>query len=104
MLGVKHGRLYRLLGQPVCKSKGILDLGSVSVTDGCEATSNTVKSLSWYEMIQLDAQECEETPKGMVRRNMSSTQDRVQVVGKISSSNGEATTVDGVIGLETYSG
>jgi hypothetical protein len=27
MLGVRHGRLYRLLGQPMCKSKGILDLG-----------------------------------------------------------------------------
>jgi hypothetical protein len=49
----------------------------VSVTGGCEATSSTVRSLNWYEMTQLDAQECEETPKGMVRRNRSSTQDPV---------------------------
>jgi hypothetical protein len=32
-----------------------------------------IRSLNWYEMTQLDAWECEETPKGMERRNMSST-------------------------------
>jgi hypothetical protein len=31
VLGVRQGRLYRLLGQPMCESKGILDSGSVSV-------------------------------------------------------------------------
>jgi hypothetical protein len=69
VLGVRQGRLYRLLGQPVCKSKRILDLGSVSVTSGCEATSSTIRSLNWYEMTQLDAQACEETPKGMERKD-----------------------------------
>jgi hypothetical protein len=43
MLGVGHGMLYRLLGQPVCGSKGILDSGSLSVIGGCEATSSTVR-------------------------------------------------------------
>jgi len=46
MLGVRKGRLYMLLGQPVCESKGILDSRSMSVTGGCEATSTTVRSLS----------------------------------------------------------
>jgi hypothetical protein len=55
------------------ESKGILDLGSMSVTGGCEATSGIVRSLSWDEMTQLDAQECGETPKSMMMRNMSST-------------------------------
>jgi hypothetical protein len=97
-------RLYNLLGQPVCESKGILDSGSMSVTGGCEATSNTVKSLSWYEMTQLDSQECEETPKGMVRRNRSSTHDLVQVAGKLFGSKGATTTTNGVMGLETDPG
>jgi hypothetical protein len=100
VLGVRQGRLYRLLGQPVCKSKGTLDSELVLVTGGCEATSSTVRSLSWYEMTQLDAQECEETPKGMERRNRSSAQDPVQVAGKLSGSEGAATTADGVMGLE----
>jgi hypothetical protein len=52
-------------------------------------------------MTWLDAQECEETPKGMERRNGSSTQDPVQVAGKLSSSKGAA---NGVMGLETYLG
>ena len=50
IIGVKQGRLYRLLGHLVCKSKGILDSGSVLVIGGCEATSRTVRSLNWYEM------------------------------------------------------
>jgi hypothetical protein len=104
MLGVRQGRLYRLLGQPVCESKGILDSRSVSVTGVCEVTSSTVISLSWYEMTQLDAQECEETPKGMERRNKSSSIDPVQVARKLSGSEGEATTADGVMGLETDPG
>jgi hypothetical protein len=54
----------------------------VSLTGGCEATSSNVRSLSWYLMTQSNAQECEETPKGMERRNGSSTQDPVQVAGK----------------------
>jgi hypothetical protein len=55
VLGVRQRRLYRLLGQPVCKSNWILDSGSVSMTGGCEATSSTIKSPNWYEMTQLDA-------------------------------------------------
>ena len=50
MLGVRQGRLYRLLGHPVCKSKGILDSGSVLVIGGFEATSRTIRSLNWYEI------------------------------------------------------
>jgi hypothetical protein len=50
VLGVRQGRLYRLLGHPVCKSKGILDSGSVLVIGGCEATSRTIRSLNWYEI------------------------------------------------------
>ena len=49
----------------------------------------------------MNAQECEETPKGMERRNRSSAHDPVQVAGKLSSSEGAATTTDGVMGLET---
>jgi hypothetical protein len=86
----------------VCESKGILDSGSVSVANGCEATSGTFISLNWYEMTQLDAQECEKTPNVMVRRNRSSAQDPMQVAGNIFGSKGATTSVDGVIGLETY--
>jgi hypothetical protein len=32
-IGVREGRLYRLQGQPVRGSKGILDHGSMSVTE-----------------------------------------------------------------------
>ena len=31
MFGVKQGKLYRLLGQLVCGSKGILDRGLISL-------------------------------------------------------------------------
>ena len=88
----------------MCESNGILDSGSVSVTGGCEATSSTVRSLDWYEMTQLDAHKCEETPKGMVRRNGSSTQDPGLMVGRLSGSEGATTTTDGVMGLETDPG
>jgi hypothetical protein len=93
-----------LLGQPVCKSKGILDSGSLSVTGGCEATSSTVRTLNWYEMTLLDAQECEEISKGIVRRNRSLAQDPMQVVGKLFGSEGATTTTEGVMGLETDPG
>jgi hypothetical protein len=43
VLGVKQWMFHRLLGQPMCESKGILDLGLVLVIGGI------VKSLSWYE-------------------------------------------------------
>lgn len=77
MLIVKQGKLYRLLDQPVCGSKGILDQGLMSVTeseqeapkieliprtqssnpkDGHEASSSTIKT-SWYELTLMDAQE-----------------------------------------------
>jgi hypothetical protein len=45
VLGVRRGRLYRLLGQLVCNSKGILDSRLVLVTCGCDATSSSIKSL-----------------------------------------------------------
>ena len=32
ILGVREGKLYRLLGQPVYGSKGILDQGLMSMT------------------------------------------------------------------------
>jgi hypothetical protein len=47
----------------------------------------------------LDVQECEETPKGMEKRNKSSTQDLVQVAGKLFGLEGETTTIDGVDGV-----
>jgi hypothetical protein len=104
VIGVRQGRLYRLLGQPVCESKGILDLGSMSMTGSSEATSNIVRSLNSYEMTLLDAQKCKDTPKGMERRNRSSAQDPVQVARKLSGSKGAASVADGVMGLETYPG
>jgi hypothetical protein len=56
VLGVRYERLYRLLGQPVIVSNGFLDSESVfvSLTDGCEASSSTVKRLSWYEMTLME--------------------------------------------------
>jgi len=72
MLVVIHGMLYRFIKQLMCESKEILDPGSMSVIGGCEDTSSTLRILNKYEMTQLDAQECEKTPKGMVRRNKSS--------------------------------
>jgi hypothetical protein len=55
-------------------------------------------------MTLLDAQDCEETPKDMVRRNRSSAHDLVQVARKLSGSEGAATTAYGVMGLETDPG
>jgi hypothetical protein len=52
-------------------------------------------------MTQLDAHECEETPKGMERMNMSLAQDPVQVARKLPGSEGAATAIDGVMGMET---
>jgi hypothetical protein len=54
VLGVRYERLYRLLGQTVIGFKGILDSGSVSVTDGCETSSSTVRRLTWYEMTLME--------------------------------------------------
>ena len=69
-LGIKKGTMYRLLGQPVCESKGILDLGSVlsereqdawksEWVPGIQASSKTLRGLSWYEMMLMDAKGCE---------------------------------------------
>jgi hypothetical protein len=58
-------------------SSGFLDSESVPVSKseqvarkselipGTQASSSTLRGLSWYEMIHLDAQESKETPRGM---------------------------------------
>ena len=51
-LGIRDGALYRLLGQPLVKSKGSLDYGSLSVTDGEREAS--LNRLTWYEMALMD--------------------------------------------------
>jgi hypothetical protein len=66
-LGIRKGMMYRLLGQPVCESKGILDSKSMSMSgreqvarksgwiSGTRAPSSTLRGLSWYEMTSMDA-------------------------------------------------
>jgi hypothetical protein len=52
----------------------------------------------------LNAQECEETSKGIERRNRSSALDPVQVAGKLFGVEGASTATNGMMGLETYPG
>jgi hypothetical protein len=56
--GIREGMMYRVLGQPVVGSKGILDQISVSVVEssGRVASSKTAKSISWYDMTLMDEQ------------------------------------------------
>jgi hypothetical protein len=44
-IGVREGRLYRLQGQPVRRSKGILDHGSMSVTEDEEQEASKGEQL-----------------------------------------------------------
>jgi hypothetical protein len=70
VLNVKHERLYKLQGQPVCESNGLLDSESTSTSDtgSFEASSSTFKRLSWYAMTYLDDQESEETHRSLPKR------------------------------------
>jgi hypothetical protein len=94
-LGIKKGMMYRLLGQPMDESKGILDSRSVLVLEReqvarksewslrTQASSSTLRGLGWYEMTLIDAQGCEETPRSIALWNKSSAQDLVQVTVKL---------------------
>jgi hypothetical protein len=55
-LGIREGMMYRVLGQPVVGSKGMLDRRSVFETEsgGPVASSNTVKTVNWYDMTVMD--------------------------------------------------
>jgi hypothetical protein len=44
----------------------------------------------------MDAQGCEETPRSIALWNRSSAHDPTQVAGKLSGSEGAATSTDGV--------
>jgi hypothetical protein len=69
LLGVRHERLYRSLGQPVVGSSGFLDSESVSVSEsgkvaqerelilGTQSSSNTLRGLNRCELTQMDDQE-----------------------------------------------
>ena len=96
LLGVRHERLYRLLGQPMVGSSGFLDSDSVLVSKseqvaqeseliwGTRSSSSTLRGLNRYEMTQMAA------PK-----SMSPDQRSTEVA---------ATTTDEMMELETDSG
>jgi hypothetical protein len=89
-LGIREGMMYRVLGQPVVGSKGILDRRSVSETEssGPVASSKTVKSVSWYDMTLMDEE------------NRLSDQSATEVAGGSSSSEGATTTTTDLMGSE----
>jgi hypothetical protein len=119
LLGVRHERLYRLLGQLVIGSSGYLDSESVSVSEsgqvawerelisGTQFSSSTLRGLNRYELTQTDAQESVETPRSMssVHRSVEVATEASSAVGaEASSSEGATTTTDGMMELETDSG
>jgi hypothetical protein len=67
-LGIRQGMMYRVLGQPVGGSRGILDQRSVS------------KKVSWYDLTLMDEQ------------SSTSDQSAAEVAGGSSGSEGAATT------------
>jgi hypothetical protein len=77
-LGIREGMMYRVLGQLVVGSKGILDQRSLSVAESCGrvASSKTAKSVSWYDMTLMDEQ------------SRISDQSATEVAGGSSSSEG----------------
>jgi hypothetical protein len=83
-LGIREGMMYRVLGQPVVGSKGILDQRSVSVAESCGrvASSKTAKSVSWYDLTLME------------EPSRTSDQSATEVAGMSSSSEGAATTTD----------
>jgi hypothetical protein len=98
VLGVREGKVYSCRAKPVGGSKGILDHGSMSMTEDEEqealkgeqssqtssvgsqpsdgkrelAPSSSVKRPSWYEMTLMDAQEQEEAPRSTLRESRPS--------------------------------
>ena len=82
--------LYRVLGQPVVGSKGILDHRLVSVEETCGrvVSSKTSKYVNWYELTLM-----EEPSK-------TSYQSASEVVGMSSSSEGETTTTTYLMGSD----
>jgi hypothetical protein len=67
-LGIRQGMMYRVLGQPLGGSRGILDQRSVS------------KKVSWYDLTLMDEQ------------NNTSDQSATEVAGGSSGSEGAPTT------------
>jgi hypothetical protein len=55
-LGIREGMMYRVPGQPVLGSKGILDQRSVSVAESCGrvASSKTTKFVTWYDLTLME--------------------------------------------------
>jgi hypothetical protein len=55
-LGIRENMMYKVLGQPVVGSKGILDCRSVSKTESSELVtpSKIVKTVNWYDMTLMD--------------------------------------------------
>jgi hypothetical protein len=118
LFGVKHEKLYRLLGQPVIGSRGYLDSKSVSVSksghvareremiSGTQSSSSTLRGLSRYELTQMDAQESVETLRSMssVHRSAEVAAEASSAVGAEASSSDEAAIVaDEIMELETDS-
>jgi hypothetical protein len=117
LLGDRHERLYRLLGQPVVGSNGFLDSESVSksgqvapereLIPRTHSSSSTLRGLSRYELTQIDAHESVETPRSMslVHRSVEVTTETSSAVGaETSSLEGAAMAADGMTKLETNSG
>ena len=84
-LGIEQGTMYRLLEQPIVKSKGILDRGSMLVTKGeleCSLSKPT-----WYEITLKEAQE--QDPRSMVE----ALPDQISTQVARGSSNSEGVTI-----------
>jgi hypothetical protein len=74
-LGIREGMMYRVLGQLVVGSKGILDQRSVSVVESSGRVASS-KTISWYDMILMD------------EKSMISNQSATKVAGGSSSFRG----------------
>jgi hypothetical protein len=75
-LGIRHGMMYRVLGQPVVGSIVILDQRTV------------LKKVSWYDLTLVEEQ------------SKTSYQSAAEVVGMSSILEGAATTAAGLMGSE----
>jgi alkyl hydroperoxide reductase subunit AhpF len=88
-LGIREGMMYKVMGQHVVESKGILDHRSVSETEssGRVASHKTAKPVNWYDMTLMDEE------------SRLSDQSATEIAGESSSSEGAATAAD-VMGSE----
>ena len=89
LLGIRDGRMYRVLGHPVDGEPGERsDSVAAAVAVSMEDSSNSVRKQSWYDMVLQDEQESEENSQFRVVRRRPSAVVPVQRSDRHSDSEG----------------